>query len=220
MLTALSRSAQGELPMTAVPHHYDTTPLAHTDVLVLDYLAAVWGASEDLAPELRDELMTTVADYIAMRRTSAADPLDDPRHILQRLGPPEALAAAARRGRMPAHLRRPVVPAPLAAPAQPSGAPEYAAVALLTAGSVVLPVISPLAGLMLVSGSPRWSPAQKTVAWVLAGLPVLLGFVMVLAAAVFGAGPEVLLLAYLAMVAGAVIAGLTLLPGLTARRRY
>ena len=207
--------------MTAVPHHYDTTPLAHTDVLVLDYLAAVWGASDDLAPELRDELMTTVADYIAMRRTSAADPLDDPRHILQRLGPPEALVAAARRGRMPAHLRRPVAPAPMPPPAAtPSGAPEYAAVALLTAGSVVLPVISPLAGLMLVSGSPRWSPAQKTVAWVLAGLPVLLGFVMVLAAAVFGAGAEVLLLAYLAMVAGAIIAGLTLLPGLTARRRY
>ena len=206
--------------MTSVPHHYDTTPLAHTDVLVLDYLAAVWGASEDLAPDLRDELMTTVADYIAMRRTSAADPIDDPRHILQRLGPPEALVAAARRGRMPAHLRRPVVQAPPAPPANPSGAPEYAAVALLTAGTVVLPVISPLAGLMLVSGSPRWSPAQKTVAWVLAGLPVLLGFVMVLAAAIFGAGAEVLVLAYLAMVAGAIIAGLTLLPGLAARRQY
>jgi len=96
--------------MTSVPHHYDTTPLAHTDGLVLDYLAALWGASEDLAPELRDELMTTVADYIAMRRTSVADPVDDPRHILHRLGPPDSLVAAARRGRIPAHLRRPAVP--------------------------------------------------------------------------------------------------------------
>jgi hypothetical protein len=207
--------------MTSVPHHYDTTPLAHSDVLVLDYLAALWGASDDLAPELRDELMTTVADYIAMRRTSAADPLEDPRHILHRLGPPEALAAAARRGRMPAHLRRPAVPAPLPPPAAGSSSgPEFAGIALLTAGSVVLPVISPLAGLMLVSGSPRWSPAQKTAAWVLAGLPVLLGFVMVLAAAFFGGRPEVLLLSYLAMVAGAIIAGLSLLPGLTARRHY
>jgi len=207
--------------MTSVPHHYDTTPLAHTDVLVLDYLAAVWGASEDLAPELRDELMTTVADYIAMRRTSVADPLEDPRHILHRLGPPEALVAAARRGRMPAHLRRPAVPAPLPPPtATPSGHLEYAGIALLTAGAVVLPVISPLAGLLLISGSRRWSPAQKTAAWVLAALPALLGFVMVLAAIVFGGGEEALLLAYLAMVGGAIIAGLSLLPGLAARRQY
>jgi hypothetical protein len=207
--------------MTSVPHHYDTTPLAHTDVLVLDYLAALWGAGEDLTPELRDELMTTVADYIAMRRTSVADPLEDPRHILHRLGPPEALAAAARRGRMPAHLRRPVVPDPLPPPVATSSAgPEYAGIALLTAGSVVLPVISPLAGLMLVSGSPRWSPAQKTAAWVLAGLPVLLGFVLVIGAAAFGGGEEAVLLAYLGMVAGAIIAGLSLLPGLAARRRY
>lgn len=210
--------------MTSVPHHYDTTPLAHTDVLVLDYLAAVWGASEDLEPGLRDELMTTVADYIAMRRTSAADPLEDPRHILQRLGPPEALAAAVRRGRMPAHLRRPAVPTPL--PPPPPSAPtqsshlEYAGIALLSAGVVVLPVISPLAGLLLVSGSRRWSPAQKAVAWVLATLPVLLSFMMVVGAAFFGGGEEVLLLGYVAMVGGAIIAGLSLLPGLAARRYY
>jgi hypothetical protein len=209
--------------MTSVPHHYDTTPLAHTDGLVLDYLAAVWGASEDLAPELRDELMTTVADYIALRRTAVADPVEDPRLILQRLGPPESLVAATRRGRMPAHLRRPAAPAPLPPPpaAASSGTLEYAAIALLTAGSVVLPVISPLAGLLLMSGSPRWSPAQKTAAWVLAALPALLGFVMVLAMAFLGGdGGGALVLAYLVMVAGAVIAGLTLLPGLAARRRY
>ncbi|MEU4220002.1 hypothetical protein AB0F10_32240, partial [Actinoplanes sp. NPDC026623] len=89
--------------MTSVPHHYDTAPLVHTDVLVLDYLAALWAAGEDLEPALRDELMTTVADYIAMRRTSPTDPIDDPAQILHRLGPPEPLAAAARRGRVPAH---------------------------------------------------------------------------------------------------------------------
>jgi hypothetical protein len=219
MLAALSRIDQGDR-MTSVPHHYDTTPLAHTDGLVLDYLAALWGASEDLAPELRDELMTTVADYIAMRRTSVADPIDDPRHILHRLGPPESLVAATRRGRIPAHLRRPAAPAPLPPPAAPSSGHEYAGIALIIAGTVLLPVVSPLAGLLLVSGSPRWSPAQKTAAWVLTGLPVLLGFVLVLAAMVVGGGPEVLLLAYLGMVAGAIIGGLSLLPGLAARRNY
>jgi hypothetical protein len=208
--------------MTSVPHHYDTTPLAHTDGLVLDYLAALWGASEDLAPDLRDELMTTVADYIAMRRTSVADPLDDPRHILQRLGSPESLVAATARGRIPAHLRRPAAAAPLPPPAAPasSNALEYGGIALITAGSVLMPVVSPLAGLLLISGSARWSPAQKTAAWVLAMLPVLLGFVMVVVLSALGSGGEVLVLAYLGMVAGAIIAGLSLLPGLTARRRY
>src|SRR5689334_22514841 len=46
-----------------------SAPLAHTDVVVLDYLAALWAESEDLSPELRDELVNTVADYIALRRT-------------------------------------------------------------------------------------------------------------------------------------------------------
>jgi hypothetical protein len=209
--------------MTSVPHQYDPVPLAHADVLVLDYLAALWGAGEDLEPGLRDELMATVADYIAMRRTSPVDPIDDPRQILHRLGTPESLAAAAARGRMPAHLHRPAHPVPGPAPAGPTTSAhlEYAGLALLTAGSVVLPVISPLAGLLLISGSPRWGPAQKAAAWVLTGLPALLGFALLLAVIAFGSGSggEVLILAYLGMVAGSVIAGLSLLPGLTARRR-
>ncbi|WP_394328236.1 HAAS signaling domain-containing protein, partial [Couchioplanes caeruleus] len=98
--------------MTSGPYSDDTAPLAHSDVLVLDYLAALWAAGDDLDPDLRDELMTTVADYIAMRRAAGGEPADDPSLILRRLGAPEALAAAARRGRMPAHLRR---PAPLPA---------------------------------------------------------------------------------------------------------
>jgi len=199
----------------------DTAPLAHTDVLVLDYLAALWAASDDLAPELRDELMTTVADYIAMRRVAQVDPIEDPGQVLRRLGAPEDLAAAARRGRIPAHLRRPVA-AELAVPVPVSGSSgaEYAGIALLTAGAVVFPVVSPLAGMLLVSGSPRWSPAQKTAAWVLAGGSVLFAFVMVIAGLASGLQDEVLVLGYLAMTGGAFLAGLTLLPGLTARRHY
>lgn len=200
----------------------DTAPLAHTDVLVLDYLAALWAATDDLPPELRDELMTTVADYIAMRRVAQVEPGGDAGQILRRLGAPEDIAAAARRGRIPAHLLRPVaevaVPAPVAAPGS-SGA-EYAGIALLTAGAVVFPVVSPLAGMLLVSGSPRWSPAQKTAAWVLAGGSVLFAFLMGVAALALGAGDGVLVLGYLAMTGGAFLAGLTLLPGLTARRHY
>ncbi|MFI5932335.1 HAAS signaling domain-containing protein [Actinoplanes sp. NPDC051494] len=203
--------------MTSGPD--SATPLVHTDVLVLDYLAALWAASDDLEPELRDELMTTVADYIALRRHTPGDRIDDPEPILRRLGPPEALAAAARRGRMPVHLLRP--DRQVMVPDQGSNhsiASECAAMALLTAGAVVLPGAGPLAGLALVSASPRWNPAQKVAAWMLAAGPMLLGLVIVFAAAVLGSGADILLVVYALMVAGGFLAGLTLLPGLSSRR--
>ncbi|MEV4642284.1 hypothetical protein AB0J80_33535 [Actinoplanes sp. NPDC049548] len=204
--------------MTSGPYSTDTAPLAHTDALVLDYLAALWAATDDLEPELRDELMTTVADYIALRRSVSGGPVEDPAQILRRLGSPESLAAAARRGRVPAHLRRPV-PAP-AVPAAPSSGAEYAGLALLTAGAVVLPVLGPFAGMLLISGSPRWSAAHKTAAWVLAAGPALLGFALVVLAVMLGGGPDTLVVAYLMTLAGGFVAALCLLPGLSARRHY
>jgi len=208
--------------MTPVPTSDTTAPLAHSDVIVLDYLAALWAESEDLSPELRDELMTTVAEYIALRRTSVADPLADPEQIVGRLGPPEALVASVRRGRMPSHLRLPVAPPPRPVPVrtpQRSGAGDSTALALIMAGTFVLPVLSPLAGMMMVSGSPRWTPSQKAAAWVLVAGSTLSGLMLALIAVVFmydgGAG---VVFAYLAMVAGAFVAGITLLPGLIGRR--
>ncbi|BFU44089.1 HAAS signaling domain-containing protein [Krasilnikovia sp. MM14-A1004] len=192
----------------------DTAPLAHTDVLVLDYLAALWAETEDLAPELRDELMTTVADYVARRRAAGGE---QPERIIRRLGPPEDLAAAVRRGRMPPHLRLPAL-APVAPVGPASGTTDYVAVTLLIVGAVFLPLVAPLAGMALVTGSPRWTPAQKAAAWVLAATPSLCGMLLMAGAVLISSeiGP-VMLLAYLAMVGGPFIAGLTLLPGLSAR---
>ncbi|GAB1641253.1 HAAS signaling domain-containing protein [Krasilnikovia sp. MM14-A1259] len=193
----------------------DTAPLAHTDVLVLDYLAALWAETEDLAPELRDELMTTVADYVARRRAAGGE---DPERIVRRLGPPEDLAAAVRRGRMPPHLRLPALAPVAAVPAPAAATTDYVAVTLLTVGGVFLPLVAPLAGMALVSGSPRWTPAAKAAAWVLSAVPALCGFLLMVAGVLLTSeiGPLVLL-AYLAMVAGPFVAGLTLLPGLSAR---
>ncbi|GAB1691251.1 HAAS signaling domain-containing protein [Krasilnikovia sp. M28-CT-15] len=193
----------------------DTAPLAHTDVLVLDYLAALWAETEDLTPELRDELMTTVADYVARRRAAGGE---DPERIIRRLGPPEDLAAAVRRGRMPPHLRLPALRPVPATAAAVGTTTDYVAVTLLSIGAVFLPVVAPLAGMALVSGSPRWSPAQKAAAWVLAATPSVCGMLLLLAGMLLATsvGP-VVLLAYLAMVAGPFVAGLTLLPGLSAR---
>lgn len=202
--------------MNHAPQHATTAPLAHVDVIVLDYLAALWAAAEHLAPDQRDEVMAAVADYIAMRRGASVDPLDDAEQIVRRLGPPEELAAAAGRGRLPAHLRAPHVVRPTD-PVRRGGHADHAAVALLVGGAAVLPGVGSLAGLVLASGSRRWTPTQKAAAWVLTTGAGFLGLVLL---ATFGPeSPLVgLFVAYLALLAGSVAAGLTLIPALISRR--
>jgi len=216
--------------MTSAPHKDTTAPLAHADVIVLDYLAALWAESEDLEPGLRDELMTTVADYIAMRRTSVSDPLSDPSEIVGRLGPPEALVGAVRRGRMPAHLRLPLAPPviqPYRPPARPAPDPapvpdrtgsEGAAVGLLMGGAFVLPVVAPMAGMVIASSSQRWTVAQKMAAWTLVLGSVLAGFVLAMVTlAASGAEELALFVAYSTAVTGSMIAGISLIPGISRR---
>jgi hypothetical protein len=193
-------------------------PLTHADVVILDYLAALWAESDDLPPDLRDELMATVTEYVARRRTATADPLTDPAQILGRLGPPEALVAAARRGHLPAHLRLPApAPDPAPPPRPEAGPVEYTALALLTAGALIVPVAAPIGGLLLASGSPSWTPAQKAMAWILTtASAAFAGLFIVLAAAGLPAGLG-LLLAYLAAVAGPAVSAAVLTPGLSRR---
>ncbi|MFG1604602.1 hypothetical protein [Actinoplanes sp. NPDC049265] len=222
--------------MTSAPHQAEpldqTAPLAHADVIVLDYLAALWAESEDLSPDLRDELMTMVADYIAMRRTSVSDPLSDPQQIVGRLGPPEALVGTVRRGRMPAHLRLPmhqagVVPAYRPAPPPPDPIPvpdrtaaDGAAIGLLMGGGFVLPVVAPVAGMVIASVSQRWTVAQKMAAWTLVLGSTLAAFILALVTmAASNAEGLALFVAYSTMVTGSMIAGITLIPGLSRKTR-
>ena len=205
-----------------------TAPLAHTDVIVLDYLAALWAQSEDLSPQQRDDLMSTVADYIQARRMAAA-PLEDAAAIVQRLGPPESLVDAARRGQVPAHIRLPALiphrPAmPPAAPAmhgQVAGISEYFAVGMLTAGALFLPVASPVGGMLLASASPHFTAAEKATGWMLTAGSAAAGVFLLLffAAAPFdGGAAAILLLIYFVLTAGAFAAGLTLLNALRRRQ--
>jgi hypothetical protein len=199
-------------------HWQDTAPLTHTDVVVLDYLAALWAESEDLSPDLRDELMAAVTEYVAMRRTATSVPLTDPEQVLWRLGPPQALVAAARRGQLPYHLRRPALVGPPATPAAAgAGASEYAALALLTGGAFLLPVVGPFAGLLLASGSSHWTPAQKGTAWILSAGSTGSALILMLIGAFAHDQSVALLLAFLALVAGPVVAGVSLVAGLRDR---
>lgn len=196
-----------------------TAPLAHTDVIVLDYLAALWAQSEDLSPELRDELMTTVADYIALRRTSSS-PLEDASEIVSRLGPPESLVAAARRGHLPPHIRLPALVPPPAPAATGGGAAEYTAVGLMTAGAFVLPGLAPAAGMLMASASPHWTAGEKAVGWFLVlgsgAASLALAFIFAMAGA---GGAAVLLFCYMAAAGGGVFAGTRMLDNLRGKRR-
>ncbi|BCJ46559.1 hypothetical protein GCM10010168_61980 [Actinoplanes ianthinogenes] len=194
-----------------------TAPLAHADTLVLDYLAALWAASDDLPPTRRDELMKTVTDYLAMRH----EPGTDPTPVLTRLGPPDELAEVTRRGYLPLHLRLPtpisappaVAPVPARVPVV--GGPESTVIALLIGGTFLMPGLAPGAGLLIATGSPRWSVGQKAAGWVLAAGSCGVAMLVVLVLAGWGAGAGVaLLLGYLAACAGSVAAGLTLLTGM------
>jgi hypothetical protein len=199
-----------------------TAPLAHTDVIVLDYLAALWAQSEDLSPQLRDELMSTVADYISARRMAASSPLEDATAIVGRLGPPESLVDAARRGQLPPHIRLPaLIPPPHLAPVRGAGvggAAEYTAVGMLTAGAFIVPVVAPVAGMLLASASPHFTPAEKAIGWTLTAGSAAAGAVLLLffATVSFNASASLLLI-YLAMCVGPLAAGMSLLGAL--RRR-
>lgn len=244
-----------------------TAPISPTDTIVLDYLAALWAHSEDLAPELRDELMTTVADYIASRRTAGEDPAD----VIRWLGAPEALAGAIRLGQKPVQARsrprsspvaglfggsagglfggastgpfdgtgRVSAPSggPFAAPGLSSassagpfpgpysgafsepapvarrdpGAVEYSAIGLLTAGAFVVPVVAPVAGTLLITGSPHWTTEQKATAWLLTAGSGGAAFALMIMLMAWGhAHAAAALLVYLVLCAGPMFAGLYL----------
>jgi hypothetical protein len=204
--------------MTSAERRPLPAPLAHTDVLVLDYLAGLWAAAGDLPPEVRDDLMATVADYIAVRRTL---PGDDAEYVLRLLGPPEALAAAAGRGRIPAHLTgalaSPAGPQRPAASVGGSRAPEYTALALLSLGAVLLPFIGPFAGLLVMAGSHRWTGAHKAIAAVVAVGTGAVGLASGVLLAAAGGEEFGVLLAWLAVVVGSIGAALTLVPSLVER---
>ena len=71
-----------------------TTP--ELDRLVTDYLLAVAVAGADLPPGRLDELLDDLSEHIVVARTQHAPTEAGVRTILDRLGPPAAIAEAAR----------------------------------------------------------------------------------------------------------------------------
>jgi hypothetical protein len=158
------------------------------DALIGDYLRRLDLAAVDLPDARRAELEAEVREHIETA-LSEADARDEVtvRNVLERLGPPEEIVEA----EATAPDARPSARARIGSgvggeQVRPSarssrlGAVEIIALLLLTVGSLVLPFVGPLLGLVFVWLSDRWSSREKLIATaivvVLLALPFALFF--------------------------------------------
>jgi len=129
------------------------------DEVVADYLARLDRAAQVLSPDRRTELVEEIRDHITQARASG-DAGDEAavRTLLDRLGDPDEIVAAAREG-------DPVVPpVPQAWPTRrPSIGLEICSVLLLTVGSII-PLLGWLIGVVLLWSSRRWTVVEKLLA--------------------------------------------------------
>ena len=120
------------------------TPTTRGDALIADYLDRLAAALRDLPAARRRELLDDIRDHIASARAKHPDEHEaDVRNLLERLGTPEQIAASA--GVQPPRGR----------------VLEVSALLLLTLGSLIVPVVGWLAGVVLLWLSPIWTRRDK-----------------------------------------------------------
>jgi HAAS domain-containing protein len=142
----------------------------HRDPLTEDYVRRLRAAAAGLPRERRDELVAEIEEHIdAALREGDDNGEAAVRNVLERLGPPEEIAAAA--GPPPERPGR--------------GRLETTAMIVLAA-SFALPVAGYLLGAGLVISSRAWAARDKLVGLVIPPLIVLLGGGLIVAIA---AGP-------------------------------
>jgi hypothetical protein len=148
------------------------------EALVHDYLGRLDSAAGSLPASRRAELAGEVRQHIEMALAEAGGRDEvTVRNVLDRLGPPDEIVDAERGAAGPPPGW--TIPMPSAAAGGSGwGAVEIVAILLLTLGSLLLPVIGPLLGLIFVWASAVWTTRQKLIATgivvVLALLPILL----------------------------------------------
>jgi hypothetical protein len=146
---------------------------SRADQLVDEYLQRLDAELSDLPRARRRELVEEIAEHIAEARAVLPTQGEaEIRTLLDRLGDPADIAAEAR-GRAPVPRRR-------------AGALEVAALILLLAGGVVVPVVGWFAGVALLWITDAWSVRDKVVGT----LVVPGGLAPALYLAVFGAYTE------------------------------
>jgi uncharacterized membrane protein len=136
-----------------------------TDQLVADYLGRLERAAAVLPPERRGELLEEIGAHItAARAAGAAADEAAVRTLLDRLGEPEVIVAAARED-VPTSAEAAVGPS---LPARRGTGLELAAVLMLTLGSLFPPLVGWLVGVVLLWVSPLWRVREKllgTLVW-------------------------------------------------------
>lgn len=127
----------------------------NADQVVEAYLQQLAEAAASLPAHRREDLLTDVTSHIAEARAAGASSESDVRQVLQRLGDPSDIVAAATDGlvlvEQPPRLRL----------------RDFTALILLLVGPAIL-VIGWLAGVWLLWTSDRWTRAEKllgTAAW-------------------------------------------------------
>ncbi|GIH05651.1 hypothetical protein Rhe02_37180 [Rhizocola hellebori] len=122
--------------------------------IVAEYLHRLHEETADLPVEERAELVSSIAEHITTALAEITDPQEaDIQAVLDRLGPPAAIATEARRQSSGAPVTR----------TRP-GALEWGGVAMLGVGSYLLPIIGTAAGLVMIALSPWWTARQKLAA--------------------------------------------------------
>lgn len=117
-----------------------------TDRLVRGYLERLADAGRDLPRERRDELCEEIAAHIAEARAAGATSEAELRTVLDRLGDPAEIADEARGSRVPVRV---------------STGWETTAVLMLTVGSLLLPGIGWLVGVVMLRTSALWTTREK-----------------------------------------------------------
>ncbi len=135
------------------------------DALVDTYLQRIAAAAADLPPDRRDELVAEISEHIDAARSSG-EVHDEAslRDLLDRLGEPEEIVAAARDDDDLSPSSPPSQPTPpVLRYKKPGIGLEITAVLLLTLGSIV-PLIGWLAGVIIAWTSRRWTTGEKLLA--------------------------------------------------------
>jgi len=154
-----------------------------TEALVTDYLGRLDAAARSLPASRRAELAGEVRQHIEMALAEAGGRDEvTVRNVLDRLGPPDDIVDAERGADGPPPGW--TISATTGPGTQSSGwgGNEIAAVLLLTLGSVFLPIVGPLLGLIFVWASQQWTNRQKTIASLIVLVVLFLPFILLLGA--------------------------------------
>lgn len=150
----------------------------NADALIADYLGRLRAASWPLPGARREELQAEVTEHIqaAMADAGSRDEVTV-RNVLERLGPPEEIVA----GEGVGAASVPAAASPTVEVRSSWGAVEILAILFLTVGSVILPIIGPIVGLLFMWGSRLWRTREKAVATIIVAVLLTMPVVVVVA---------------------------------------